>query len=57
MQWLVSPEDVVLLMLKSVAGLMAPHRLHDLAPTVGAGTCAKESALIVTDLSPTFEVW
>ena len=39
LQWLVSPEDVVLLMLKLEAGLVAPQRLHALAGTVGAATC------------------
>lgn len=39
LQWLVSPEEVVLLMLKSDAGFVWPHRLHALAGTVGAATC------------------
>ena len=39
LQWLVRPEDVVLLMLKSEAGFSTPQRLQHLAPTVGAATC------------------
>lgn len=38
LQWLVSPEDVVLLMLKSDAGFVALQRLQALAGTVGAAT-------------------
>ncbi len=38
MQWLVRPEEVVLLMLNSLAGFTSRHRLQLLLRTVGAVT-------------------